>query len=127
MTSVALLAVTVVAVIYLGYRAALPRPLPGIPYNKDAASKLFGDVPEMMRYVLRTKRIFVGLPTLPCPSQILRPFTHMTSIPVLAHINDNKASQPHRASLHQANGPPMGHRHRPRRESGYPASADQRV
>ncbi|KAK3936287.1 cytochrome P450 [Diplogelasinospora grovesii] len=46
---------------YLGYRAVLPRPLPGIPYNKNAASKLFGDVPEMMGYVMRTKRIFCWL------------------------------------------------------------------
>ncbi|KKY29302.1 putative cytochrome p450 [Diaporthe ampelina] len=45
--------------LYVGYRAALPKPLPGIPYNHGAAGKLFGDVPEMMSYVRRTKRIFV--------------------------------------------------------------------
>lgn len=49
----------VLAVLYIGHRAALPKPLPGIPYDRDAARKLFGDVPEMMRYVRRTKRIFV--------------------------------------------------------------------
>ncbi|KAL1615347.1 hypothetical protein SLS54_009128 [Diplodia seriata] len=48
-------------VLYLMYRAALPKPLPGIPYNKEAASKLLGDVPEMMGYVRRTKRIFCWL------------------------------------------------------------------
>lgn len=48
-----------VVVLYFLYRAALPRPLADVPYNKDAASKLFGDVPEMMGYVMRTKRIFV--------------------------------------------------------------------
>lgn len=48
-----------IVVLYCLYRAALPRPLADIPYNKDAASKLFGDVPEMMGYVMRTKRIFV--------------------------------------------------------------------
>jgi hypothetical protein len=41
------------------YRYLLPKPLHGIPYNQDAAKKLFGDVPEMMGYVLRTKRVFV--------------------------------------------------------------------
>jgi hypothetical protein len=46
--------------LYAGYRAILPKPLPGIPYNHDAAGKLFGDVPEMMAYVMRTKRIFVS-------------------------------------------------------------------
>lgn len=50
---------SVLAVLYIGYRAALPKPLPGIPYDHDAAKKLFGDVPEMMSYVRRTKRIFV--------------------------------------------------------------------
>lgn len=45
--------------LYAGYRAILPKPLPDIPYNKDAAGKLFGDIPEMMGYVMRTKRIFV--------------------------------------------------------------------
>jgi hypothetical protein len=48
-----------IVVLYFLYRAALPRPLAGIPHNKEAASKLFGDVPEMMGYVMRTKRIFV--------------------------------------------------------------------
>ena len=61
------------AALYLGYRTALPKPLPGIPYNKDAATNLLGDVPEMIRYVLRTKRVFVrhlfssALPTLSSP------------------------------------------------------------
>ena len=48
--------------VYVGYRALLPKKLPNIPFNHDAASKLFGDVPEMMGYVMRTKRIFVSLP-----------------------------------------------------------------
>lgn len=46
--------------LYVVYKAVLPKPLPGIPYNRDAAEKLFGDVPEMMGYVMRTKRIFVS-------------------------------------------------------------------
>lgn len=54
-----LLWTSVLAVLYIGYRAALPKPLPDIPYDHDAARKLFGDVPEMMSYVRRTKRIFV--------------------------------------------------------------------
>ncbi|WYZ35700.1 hypothetical protein EsH8_X_000347 [Colletotrichum jinshuiense] len=46
------------------YRLLLPKPLPGIPYNQDAAKKLFGDVFEMMGYVMRTKRIFCWLTSL---------------------------------------------------------------
>ncbi|KAH7395215.1 cytochrome P450 [Phaeosphaeria sp. MPI-PUGE-AT-0046c] len=54
----------IVTCLYLVYRSLLPRPLSGIPYNHDAANKLFGDVPEMMSYVLRTKRIFCWLTSL---------------------------------------------------------------
>lgn len=54
--------------IYVGYRAVLPRRLPNIPYNRDAAGKLFGDIPEMMGYVMRTKRIFVSRRVCLCRS-----------------------------------------------------------
>lgn len=40
-------------------KALRPKPLPDIPYNQEAATKLFGDIPEMMAYVRRNKRIFV--------------------------------------------------------------------
>ncbi|CAI6340672.1 unnamed protein product [Periconia digitata] len=52
------------AAVYLLRRAALPRPHADIPYNKDAAAKVFGDVPEMMRYVMRHKQIFCWLTSL---------------------------------------------------------------
>jgi hypothetical protein len=42
-------------VLYLVYRAALPHPIPGIPYNKDAAKSILGDVPEFLRYVKENK------------------------------------------------------------------------
>jgi hypothetical protein len=47
-----LLAAAALLGLYMAYRAALPKPLADIPYNRDAAKGLFGDVPEMMRYVL---------------------------------------------------------------------------
>lgn len=34
-----------VVVLYELYLAALPKPLPGIPYNQESATKFFGDVP----------------------------------------------------------------------------------
>ncbi|KAK2598353.1 hypothetical protein N8I77_011773 [Diaporthe amygdali] len=72
---------TALAVLYLCYRAALPKPLPGIPYDHDAARKLFGDVPEMMSYVKRTKRIFCWLTSLtnrhnsPIVQVFIKPFS----------------------------------------------------
>lgn len=35
--------------LYVAYRMLLPKPIPGIPYNKDAAENLFGDVPAIMK------------------------------------------------------------------------------
>ncbi|KAI0448828.1 cytochrome P450 [Xylaria acuta] len=76
---VALLAVA----LYLGRRAILPKPLAGIPYNRDAANKMFGDVPEMMGYVMRTKRIFCWLTSLTTRhhSVIIQAFIKPGSLP----------------------------------------------
>lgn len=62
---VTLVAGGVVLVLYLAYRAALPRPIPGIPYSEKAATKLLGDIPELLGYVKRTKLIFVSIITPP--------------------------------------------------------------
>ncbi|TGJ81403.1 hypothetical protein E0Z10_g7360 [Xylaria hypoxylon] len=59
-----LLVALLVVALYLGRRAILPKPLAGIPYNRDAANRMFGDVPEMMGYIIRTKRIFCWLTSL---------------------------------------------------------------
>ncbi|CAJ2500811.1 Uu.00g036640.m01.CDS01 [Anthostomella pinea] len=69
--------------LYLGYRAILPKPLAGIPYNRDAAGKLFGDVPEMMGYVMGTKRIFCWLTSLTSRhnSAIIQAFIKPGSLP----------------------------------------------
>jgi len=44
--------------IYVAYRLALPRPIPGIPYNKEAAKHIFGDVPSIIRAVSETNEIW---------------------------------------------------------------------
>ncbi|KAK6007533.1 hypothetical protein QM012_004347 [Aureobasidium pullulans] len=45
------LAALCLTLLYVVYRAALPRPIPGIPYNKEAAGSLLGDLPEFLGYV----------------------------------------------------------------------------
>ncbi|KAK0648467.1 cytochrome P450 [Cercophora newfieldiana] len=69
--------------LYVAYRAVLPKPLADIPYNQDAAGKLFGDVPEMMGYVMRTKRIFCWLTSLTARHQspIVQAFIKPMSLP----------------------------------------------
>ncbi|OHF03921.1 cytochrome P450 monooxygenase [Colletotrichum orchidophilum] len=56
-TNTAILAIGVLA-IYLTYRALLPRPLPGIPYNKAASRSLLGDMPEMLRHASQTGELY---------------------------------------------------------------------
>ena len=42
---------------YLLYRAALPKPIPGIPYNKKSANRILGDVPDAMAYHGKTSEL----------------------------------------------------------------------
>ncbi|KAK4206101.1 cytochrome P450 [Rhypophila decipiens] len=70
-------------VLYLAYRALLPKPLAGIPYNKDAANKLFGDVPEVMGYVKSTKQIYAWFTELAVKhkSPVVQAFIKPGSLP----------------------------------------------
>jgi hypothetical protein len=48
--------VTIIAVVYLVYQAAMPPPLPGIPYKTVSASRLLGDLPDMLNHTGKTKK-----------------------------------------------------------------------
>ncbi len=48
-TNVAFGAGVLLAVMYMCYRRALPKPLKGIPYNEEAVNNLFGDIPSLMK------------------------------------------------------------------------------
>lgn len=58
------IAITITSLIFLAlygcYRVALPRPLPGIPHNKKAAFRVFGDAPELVGYIRKHGESFVG-------------------------------------------------------------------
>jgi hypothetical protein len=47
-------AITVVA--YLVYQATIPTPLPGIPYKTTSASRLLGDLPNLLNYTAKTRQ-----------------------------------------------------------------------
>jgi hypothetical protein len=59
--TVSLLVVGVTLFLILSYRWALPKPIPGIPYNASAVNSLLGDVPEMMEQMQKTDQIFPWL------------------------------------------------------------------
>ncbi|KAK5995437.1 Cytochrome P450 monooxygenase TRI13 [Cladobotryum mycophilum] len=46
------------ALLYFLYNLALPKPLPGIPYSKEASRRLFGDVKEMRKAKYRRQWVW---------------------------------------------------------------------
>lgn len=54
----ALLVGGVLLSLILCYRWALPRPIPGIPYNKEAVKSIFGDASSMVAHTSKTQEMF---------------------------------------------------------------------
>ena len=52
-----ILALASSALLYFAYRAALPRPIPGIAHHKSAANSLWGDIPSMVRHWASTQEV----------------------------------------------------------------------
>lgn len=48
----------VLSICYLLYRAALPRPILGIPYHKASARSILGDIPAMLKHTQETSQVF---------------------------------------------------------------------
>jgi hypothetical protein len=50
--------IVVLFVFYRLYLFLLPKPLPGIPYNKEALTSLLGDMPSMVGHINRTQEMY---------------------------------------------------------------------
>lgn len=57
-----LIAAAIIVSLFVLYRLALPKPYPGIPYNKAAAKSIFGDVPGLLREIKETGELGSWLP-----------------------------------------------------------------
>lgn len=57
-TSILILIGGAATLLYVLYRWALPRPIPGIPYNKDSAQSILGDIPGLVEADIKTRQIF---------------------------------------------------------------------
>lgn len=63
------------------YNLALPRPIPGIPYNKNATKSLLGDLPDLFAYQKHNKEQRKWFPTQnmklnsPICQVFIRPFS----------------------------------------------------
>ncbi|KAH7237790.1 cytochrome P450 [Fusarium redolens] len=47
--------ISIFLLLFCLYNLALPRPIPGIPYNKNATTRLLGDLPDFIEYQKHTK------------------------------------------------------------------------
>lgn len=54
LSTLALYSAIVLAVGYYLYRAALPKPIPGIPHNTVSAKSILGDAPAMIAFKTKT-------------------------------------------------------------------------
>jgi cytochrome P450 len=54
-------AIAVLVLLYAGYRLALPHPIQGIPYNKNAVSSILGDIPAMVKSAGESKEVLIWL------------------------------------------------------------------
>ncbi|KAK6213215.1 cytochrome P450 monooxygenase [Colletotrichum tabaci] len=83
-----------VLVTYLFYRALLPRPLPGIPYNEAASKSLLGDMPEMVGHAEKTGEMYdwLGAQNIKHRSPIIQVFGRPFSKPWVI-ISDFRETQ----------------------------------
>lgn len=47
--------------LFICYRWALPKPIPGIPYNKEALKSIFGDIGPMVEATSKTQEMFAWM------------------------------------------------------------------
>jgi len=84
----------VVIVLYAAYQWALPKPIPGIPYNEEATHNLLGDIPAITKHVKETGEIWnwVGAQNAKLNSPIVQIFTRPFAKPWVL-IADFRESQ----------------------------------
>ena len=87
--AISLIGPFVVLVGYLLFRLALPRPIPGIPYNKHSAMRLLGDVPDMLRWQRERSEMlsFLTAQTTKLKSPIVQVFMRPFGRPCKSSIN----------------------------------------
>ncbi|KAK5122321.1 hypothetical protein LTR85_004232 [Meristemomyces frigidus] len=80
LSTISLISACVVALGIGLYRLALPKPIPGIPYNKRSAKRILGDVPDALKWHRETSEMFTFLTAQaikhksPVVQVFLRPF-----------------------------------------------------
>lgn len=89
-----LIALTLSAGLYIGYKKALPKPIPGIPYNAHATKAILGDLPSMLSHLSSTKQLFTWMTAqnVALKSPITQVFTRPFAAPWVI-LTDYRESQ----------------------------------
>lgn len=88
------LAVAITIALYFAYQWALPKPIPGIPYNRESTSSILGDLPALMRYLAQHGEMWPWIPeqTTKLNSPVIQIFARPLSKPWV-FLADFKESQ----------------------------------
>lgn len=80
--------------LYLAYWWALPKPIPGIPYNKTAIKLLLGDVGSMVKHISKTQEVhdWMSAQNVKLNSPIVQLFTRPFGRPCVV-ITDYREAQ----------------------------------
>jgi len=92
--AVVLLVGGIIVLLYLGYRRALPKPIPGIPHNQGAVKSILGDLPGMLAHMSATDQIFpwMSAQNVKLNSPVVQLFTRPFQKPWVV-VTDFKESQ----------------------------------
>jgi hypothetical protein len=79
---------------FLLYRWLLPKPIPGIPYNKEATKTIWGDIPPMLEHLKTNKMLtnFMLDHNVKYNSPIVQIFTELFGTPMVM-ISDYRETQ----------------------------------
>ncbi|ELR04287.1 hypothetical protein VC83_08095 [Pseudogymnoascus destructans] len=78
-----------IVLLYLAYWWALPKPIPGIPYNKPAIKLLLGDVGSMVKHISKTQEVhdWMSAQNVKLNSPIVQLFTRPFGRPCVVVTN----------------------------------------
>jgi hypothetical protein len=84
----------VLVLLYALYRAALPKPIPGIPYHKASANRVLGDAPGMIKHRQKYSTVFDWMTAQPVElnSPVAQLFLKPFCQPIVV-ITDHRESQ----------------------------------
>lgn len=84
----------VVVLLYALYRAALPKPIPGIPYHEASVTRVLGDAPAMLEHKKKYSTVFdwMTAQTVALNSPVIQIFLKPFFQPVVV-ITDPRESQ----------------------------------